>query len=530
MALSSARLGANRRSLAAAIGAGILVPGGQKIISAVHSFNSRLSFNNGVIQATVPALENSADLVVMMSPPWDIKCPRFWFGGFYGKTGVGEAAVGNDVNYELAIIEINDVKYTLTAGGSEAFVVPNGGFKGTDVNEIKIPANSIVRVGWALNVASGGSYPSTSGIRVPASVFATASGRGDAASGASTSRKAFLQSNTAGNQTTRDSTIVGAPVAFSCLPDGPIAEKAAKSALVLGNSIGWGQNDFQAGFGITSADFATLGYVNRGLSRPTNGRIPFTNLCVPGARFRDLTLNGGGGEAGTAGFAMRKALLEAAGYPFSTRLVEMGINTVASDVAATTLAKAAEAFAFVATLGGNGRKTIATTLTPQTVQVGDTYWASANEANQTRASDGSHAAYDDWIMAKPANVDGVIDVRPAFESSPGSRKWGKPANNSGALSADVAVGASSMTLGFKPSEGDTLVIDTGISASVETFIVTTVSGSAAPYTVGRKGTFTKAHSASAAVDGTYTSDGTHNSRQSAVAGAVVVDAAKPMFV
>ncbi|WP_156420091.1 hypothetical protein [Aureimonas sp. N4] len=500
-------------------------------IADVHSFNSRLAFNNGVIQASVAVLENSADIITMISPPWDCKCPRFWFGGFYGKTGTGETAVGNDVNYELALIEINDVKYTLPSGGSEAFVVPNGGFKGTDINEIKIPANSTVRVGWALNVAPGGSYPSTAGIRVPASVFATASGRGDAGSANATSRKSFLQTNTTGTAAaTRDNAIVGAPVAITCLPDGAAAIAAAKSAVVLGDSIGWMQNDFQAGFGITSADFATQGYVNRGLSRPTKGRIPFTNLCVPGSRFRDLTLSGGGGEAGTAGFAMRKALLEAAGYPFSTRLVQMGINTVSNDAAALTLTKAAEAFAFVATLGGNGRKTLATTLTPQTVQLNDTNWTSANEASQTRASDGGHAAYDDWIMGRPFNVDGVIDVRPAFEGPAGARKWGVPANNSGTLSADVAVGANSMTLSFKPTEGDTLVIDAGISASVETFIVTTVSGSAAPFTVGRKGTFTKAHTTGAAVAGTYTSDGTHTSRQSSVAGAIFLDASKSLIV
>jgi hypothetical protein len=513
---------------------------------AKHAFGNRMVLQTQAF-VSITNQTNGAYHMVDVSPSWDTMSPQLSFAGFIAN----EIPLGNDYNVEGVWIEVVGTKYDLKVNGSTSFVVPNGGFVVTDEDDsIKIPANTVIRIGWANNAAIGLSRPSGGAVVLPTATYGTADGRGDMLIASGSSLLATAKANTTGNQVGVPGAALyyGAPIAACAKPDGAAAIAAAKSVLVVGDSIGWGANDNAFFYGMTAAEGGAQGYVSRGLGDTTNGRIPRINLCVPGTRYPDLGVGNpaesGSGGTTVKGFGVRAAILAAMGNPFSTIICEMGINTVSNEtgtaqqIADNTRAKALAAWTYLKTLGN--KKLIQTTMTPQTQSVTDggatNYfkWSSADETKQTRGADGAHVALDAYIVSKPAPLDAVIDVRPYLESSSGSRKWSRPANQQGTLTAAVSANATTFQMtGWLPSLGDAIIMTPGDTTdTTDSPVIVAVSGnaSASTITVRNSSQITKAHASGDAVIGIFTNDGTHTTTQGARAAKQAIIASKSLIV
>lgn len=491
-------------------------------VIAKHAFGQRMVLPTQRFQSVTNITHHAANMVEI-SPPWDTWCPQYAFAGWYNN----EINVGNDVNYEGAWIGVNGVNYDLLVNGQQAFIVPDGGFVVTDENMIRIPANSVVRKGYANNAPVGSYRPMGGPINLPIATYSTTQGYGDAIFNGGSSQLAAAKANTtgSGSATPGSGNWYGAPVAATAKPDGIAAIAAARSVTLVGDSVGWGANGNGFAYGINAAEYGAQGYIMRGLADPANGRIPVINFCVPGTRYPDLG-PGPTGEATVNGFAKRAAILAALGFPSSTIICEMGINTVANEtgtaqqIADNTRAKALAAWQYLKTLGN--RKLIQTTMTAQTLSVNDggstNYWrwTSADESKQTRGADGAHVALDNYIMSKPAPLDDVIDIRPYIESSPGSRKIKVPPNQIGTTTAAITAADTTFQMtGWLPKPGDAIVIEPlEATSNYDTPIIIAVTGNATACTVTvRSGQMTKSHASGIEVRGANSNDGTHYTTQ-----------------
>jgi hypothetical protein len=482
-------------------------------------FGNRLVFPNGISPST--GAQYGGNWMVVQAPPWDTVSPRLGFVGFYGLTANGETAIGNDVPYEAALIEINDTKYYLPAAtgqdtaSAHAFTVPNGAHLWTAENAIFIPANAIIRIGWA------DAQPSTANNRVSgvpaagASIFATASGRGDFGSLASTSRLSAIVANTTGTIAapglgTSGSNFSGAPAAMVARPATAADAAKARAVLGVGMSIDWGRNHQDAFYGTDAAHSMAYGGFGYGFADPANGRVPYAAFSVPGSRALDITNAGSPGNAAN-GWSRRDAFFAAVGYPWTHAIMGGPINDIAAYSLATVTANIDAALAAMKARGG--RKMILTTARPQTNTLEETGTAGPGAANgflftggdnhQFRGADSVHAAYDTYAMAKPANVDFVLDIRPAHESSAGSRKWksgpsttltqaaaGAPASVVGS----IAAGSNILTVESVGS--GTLAVDQRVTVAglpSNTFVTGLGTGT------GGTGTYTLSANATAAV-------------------------------
>ena len=469
--------------------------------------NSRLFLSNGAPTANLSLCYGNA--LVMISPPWDVVSPRVGFAGFVGRTSVGEGAVGNDVILEGAYVEVAGVKTWLVSDGATpaAVAIPSGGFYWTPETALVISANSLIRVGWATRVtatsqfqAIGGPYP------VPASVYATAEGRGDFSSAGATSRLGAIAADSTGNIAVIGNNNTGfnnAPAAFIAKPKDAAAAAVARGVLIAGMSIDFGANVNQSPYALRADHHLAMGGLAYGLNDAGGGRTPWLNLAVPGTRMRDLT-NAGTGAGGEAGWAMRDAMMAAVGYPWTTVLMGGPINDVSNYPLATVTANLDAALAAMKARGG--RRVVMTTLRPQVTPNEDTgsptpgaangYAFTGGDAHQHRGgADGVHAATDAYIAALPANLDAAIDIRAANDSGAvgaWTRKWraGSVTTTlaSAALGAATGVlggtgGASSTTLTVTAVGTGTLgfgsrVAATGIGSTGKAYILSQLTGAA----------------------------------------------------
>jgi hypothetical protein len=469
---------------------------------------------------TTPAAQFVGGFMTYQAPPWDTVGWRFGFVGFAGQNNIGETNLGNDVPYEAALIEINDVKYYLPATPGQAttspnpFVVPNGGFYWTADHNIVVPANTIVRIGWADAAPTTATINRVTAItQVGPELFATASGRGDYSTGGSTSRLSLVASNTTAASTSPGlgllgNKFIGAPAKVVARPL-TIADAAkAKAFLGVGMSIDWGGNHKNAVYGSDGVHSMAYGGFGYGLADPTNGRIPFATFAVPGTRALDITNNPGAAPGvGASGWAKREAFFAAVGFPWTHVIMGAPINDITAFPSATVTANLDAALAAIKARGG--RKTILTPARPQTNAAEDPgatangYLYTGGDTHQTRSADSVHVAVDAYIMAKPVNVDFVLDIRPAHESSTGSRKYkqgqsttlaqaaaGPPANVVGS----IAAGSNVLTVESVGS--GTLAVDQRVTVAglpTNTFINALGTGT------GGTGTYTLSANATAAV-------------------------------
>jgi hypothetical protein len=434
-----------------------------------QSANSRLFLSNGNPTSGLSLCYGNT--ITMISPAWDIISPRVGFAGFVGKTGFGESAVGNDVQLDGCFIEIagtknwvsvNGSKTTQTAtpslGGAFTAQIPNGSHLWTDENTLTISANSTIRIGWATTVPTTGTLQVIGGPYPVPTAYYPGSGGGDYTASSATTRLTAIGADTTGNITIVGNGNTGynnAPVAFIAKPNGAPAIANSKSVLIAGMSIDWGANVNQSPWALEPSFHLAMGGFARGLNSTTTGRIPFTNLAVPGSRMLDLVNAGGaGGGSGEAGWAMRNAMMAAVGFPWTTVLMGGPINDVANYTSGVCQTNIAAALA--AMKARSNRRTVMTTMRPQTVSCEETgtptpgaangYAWTGGDTHQSRGgSDVVHEAIDTFIMGGVTNLDAVIDIRPAHESSTGSRKW-KEGVSSGTLTT-ATTGAATGVVG-----------------------------------------------------------------------------------
>lgn len=490
-------------------------------------------------QATVAALQYGSSRVEDISPPYEIVGPVFGFPAWYSPTGFSGVNLGNDFPIEGASIQINDeLPVMLNFGGSQAVTVADGttAFNTHDPS-IVIPANSKVCLITTWGPIPLNSYYPTAAYTVQPNAGGVSGG--DGTHGGSVTQSARLTSGNFGAQTYNAGSVYGPCI---MLAKGWKADGGdTPVGLGVGNSVGAGDADFTS----VIAPSGIFGFVSRGLFDAATGRIPHVNWCIPGTRFSSLADVNTTDSQGT--FAHRKAVIAYAkslnnGYlPYTFVISEMGINTVANGVGANNteknafvLAQAAAAHAYLKSLGPTPlsaqARVIQTTMTPQTIAFDDPgstanylQWSSSDMSKQLRANDAQHVALDDYLMGTPTNVDAVIDIRPFCEAGT-ARKW-RQLGIAATLQAVPATGQPVISLDVSPQVGDQLIIEPGSASLYENVYVRSVTGSG-PYSVTLKGNVSKTHTASAAVLGQSTQDGTHPSQRMTEIIAVAITDAK----
>jgi len=464
-------------------------------------------------------------IIAETSAPWQEYGKSFAFAAWYGN----EQPLGNDWPIKAAMVEIGDKQYPLTVNGQEVFTVPDGTAVWTDELPVVIPANAVIRIGVADELAVGQYRPSQGPVYLPRSVVGTSSNRGDAINTSATvSQVANLKANT-GEFFTNTPGVVSfdsLPILSTSRPYGAVANLIASAILSVGDSIEWGDRSQGMPFGITADELGATGFLQRAYNTLPGGRIPFGSMGVPGTRLLDLTLNPTPVGVAIKGFDKRRALLEAKGWPFDVILCEMGLNSATNGNATTVVADAKAAHAQLKTMGG--KRVIQTLLLPcsfskdeGTNADNNFLWSSADASKQVRQASSSIDAFNNYIIGTPTDVDGYIELASVIESSLGSGKFGFVRGQQGRITADAASGQKNVTVNFLVQPGDAIILNPGDSAQVEAKdIQAVVDNGNGTWALTFRQNLTRAHTANADTSvitaaGVYTFDGIHMVTQAA---------------
>jgi hypothetical protein len=486
--------------------------------------SSRLQVLSSRVQVT------SADIYKMRiiaetSAPWQEYGKSFAFAAWYGN----EQPLGNDWPIKAAMVEIGDKQYPLTVNGQEVFTVPDGTAVWTDELPVIIPANAVIRIGVADELAVNQYRPSQGPVYLPRSVIATPSNRGDAINTSGTvSQVANLKANTGEFFTNTPGVAIydGLPILSTSRPYGEAAIAMATAILSVGDSIEWGDRTTGMPYGVTAEELGVPGFLQRAYNTMPGGRIPFGSMGVPSTRLLDLTLSPTAVGVAIKGFDKRRALLQAKGWPFDVILCEMGLNSATNGNATTVVADAKAAHAQLKSMGG--KPVIQTLLLPCSLSSDDPSttanafnWTSADASKQFRQAPSSIDAFNAYIKGTPTDVDGFIELAPAVESSAGSGKWANIPAQNGRLTADAASGQRTAILNFAPLPGDGLMVGVGDATNIEfRDVMTTADNGNGTWTVNFRQTFGKPHVANTdtsvvTVGGVNTADGIHVTTQGA---------------
>ncbi|WP_062111169.1 hypothetical protein [Aureimonas sp. AU40] len=449
----------------------------------------------------------------------------FALAAWYGN----EQPLGNDWPIKAMVLEVNDVKYNLTYNGQEAFTISDGTAIWTDELPVVIPANSVIRVGVADELAVGQYRPSQGPVFLPRSVVQTSSGRGDAIlSSGTASQVSALKSNTGEGFTNTPGIVImdGLPIMSTARPYGTASIAQATAGLKVGDSIGWGDRTQGMPFGILAEDLGASGFLGHAFNTLPGGRIPFANLCVPGTRLPDLTLSPTPVGVQIKGFDKRRALLEAKGWPYDFILCEMGLNSATNGTATSVVADAKAAHAQLKSMGS--KRVIQTLLLPCSVSKDEGtnadnafLYSSPDASKQVRQAGASIDAFNAYIKGTPSDVDGYIELASAIESSPGSGKFAAVANQQGRLTADAASGQKVVTVNFAVQPGDGIILNPGDTTQAEAKdIQSVVNNGNGTWTLTFRQNLAKAHTANTdtgvvTAAGIYTFDGIHVVTQAA---------------
>jgi hypothetical protein len=286
-----------------------------------------------------------------------------------------------------------------------------------------------------------------------------------------------------------------------------------KDVLLLGHSIVNGgsraQTPDDAADSRGNKVYSAMAFDNSSL---TGGRIAFGNLAVPGITPSQQSL-----DPYNSDYYYRKAAVQLIAaqqggrYPFTDIFFDIAANGATSD--ATAWQSALDSgIAFAKTLFP-GTPIVMPTMTARTTNLNSRFWTTLADQGFSTAADGPgpnapRQLVNSYILTKP-NIDMAIDLRSALLADQND-KW--PVRSFAAtLTANAAVGSTSVSLSAAPDIGSILVFGPGDAANGEIVNgVKSVSGSG-PYTVtfGEQVSLTKAHSASATVAESPTSDGIH---------------------
>ena len=388
------------------------------------------------------------------------------------ETALGNALVINGISVELGTtfagngtVSARGTCYPVTIGGqSSDYVLADNSYVWTDENSITIPANTIYGVVVATQTQNVGD-------KRPYGQFRSVASLGDGKRQAATSLSSYLSS---GIITSLDAAIYTQPAM--------IVAKGWKSAgkppvpLIIGDSIS------VTGADATWADQSdgVYQYPAKGLwDSASSTRFAYGHLGISGITAGQFT---------AANFVARKAAMLAVNGtgPFSCVFSELGKN----DGASTVKANAQALWAYLKSIFPT-KKLIQTTISPQpnltTANIGFT--TVANQVSQYGSGAGSWSDFHDYLLGRgsysglPTNVDAVINVRPAFESSTDSGTWVCTGWNT-TLAADYVASATTCSLNAAPTVGMALMGGVGAVGGTLKFlgVVRAVSGTG-PYTV-----------------------------------------------
>lgn len=430
--------------------AAIVASGALSIASGPFMFASNRMGYSGQRTAATTNTQYQTDWITFDSPPYDIISPKFLFQGFYcDNQTTFEHNLGNDVLHQGVSLEVAGTRYPLTAGAASSFTVTDGSWVWTDDNTIVIPANSRCRIGVATYVPTG-QYRLTS--------FRCNATDGDGFKAASTDVSSYLVS---GALSTTPNTWQSGPVLM--IAKGWQAAGKPPVPLLIGDSILKGGNDDN----YWNENPRIVGDIARAINDNTSStRYPYANLGVPGVAYFTQSL-----------FTKRFQILSDAGWPFTSIISEMGIN---SSNGTSAISGWPAWGAFLKTMGN--KPIVQTTLLPK-VTLGAANLETTTLANQTKTD---FENFNNWVRAKTdANISGFIDRGGIVESAPGSGLWAVPGFST-TLAAAYTAGQLQVTLTDSPPIGCSLLLDPGLSTYKQLGVVTAVSGTG-PYvaTVGK---------------------------------------------
>ena len=411
------------------------------------------------------------------SPPYAITSPRFLLTNTLAtmntnaEAALGNAVIWNGISVELGTtfngngtVNTRGTCYPVTIGGlASDYTLADNSWIWTDENSITIPANTIFGVVCATQVASGE--------KRPCSQFRTAQSLGDGKRQSATALASYLSSGTI---TASDGTIYTQPAFI--VAKGWQAAGQPPVPIIIGDSISVTGNDATY---LDQAD-GVWQYGPKGLwDNASSTRYAYGHLGISGIGATHF-------NAGT--FVKRKAALldiNATG-PFSCVLSELGLN----DGPASIKTSCNTLWAYLKSIFPT-KKLIQTTITPKptltTANIG--YTTVANQVSSYGSGAGSWADFHDYLLARgaysvlPANLDAVVNVRPAFESATDSGKYNCTGWNT-TLAANYTASSTTCSLVAAPTVGMALMGAVGdVGGTLKTLgIVRAVSGSG-PYTV-----------------------------------------------
>ncbi|WP_062220469.1 hypothetical protein [Aureimonas sp. D3] len=512
MARTPARINAAKRSLAGAIGSGVLLPGGGKP-RLVNTVMGGLICNNVLPTAGSKTRFKGrrAYQFGLMAPPsiQPTFCP-WWTNGTFAQR---EVAAAQDITISKAAVVYNGVSVPVTYNGSRTFVIPAGVAEfmcdpilPTAFGVSWFAPRSFVEYRHLFDLVSGQSAP-----YCDYSTDFNQSWRG-------------VPSDLGDDvDATGSMTVTNTPDAlhifFPSMMLGPVSGVFASLGLI-GDSLLRQQND-TGGLGRAGGSYFKRAAYAEG--------VPFVAMAV-GGRTAEQTANS----------PKFMSLLEAG--RFTDVHIGLGTNELIGS-RDLSLIMADNRAIWASARKGGVRTIIQSNIQPR---VADNAYKCTDLANQVPVAGfeaGGRRDQFNAALAAERGVNGGPDIIFDFASfcadASNPSLW-RVLAFSGTLTADVASGATSIQTSAPPVYGDNLVFEPGNSSNVDIGgqggpRVASVSGSAAPYTVsfvptttnpwngaadGALGTPGKAHVTGSAVKATIGTDGTH-AAMSAHMGAAV---------
>ncbi|MGN7161311.1 hypothetical protein [Sphingomonas sp. SAFR-052] len=465
----------------------------------------QLSWPTDLSAATTADNTCMVTAIVMEGHPWVSTGPSFCFHNYYRSSSTAAENVSpSSYSYENVYIELPDgTRKQVFFGGSPSlsFTGGTGKFAWNDVDpSIVIPANTSYRVVYSISAPVGSQLLAKGKPVVPASQHSTPQGGDVFATGSAS----FADSVASGNlpATLPPGTfIMGAP----CLATLTGVNDGRDVALVTWDSLGR-YHMMYAGYaaGNMRGNFG-YGYA---LADPTNGRIPYGCLSVSSSGPLNLS---------ASGFAARKAMLAAKGYPFNKILNGMGGNSLRS----AWKSDFDNMWAFLGTLtNGSPKPIVQATVPPRpdmtTSSGGTTLSGQTAEVNSLRD------AVNEYILSLPSGISAYWDLNRVTEEAAGVRGKMPVPGFTTTLAAPAAVGATVIVLNAAPQPGDFLAVGVGLSSCENVFVTTVTSNGDGTFNVGLQnagqytGGIKTARAAGVTVGGQASIDGTHYSKQQMV--------------
>ncbi len=496
--------------------------------------NTRLALSNQVSTGSL----YYAGVETLVSPPWASTNLSVVFAGIYGKSGVGETAIGNVKHYDDAWIEIAGTKYTMQVATSPTFDMASGGFAWTDNLPIILPANTVYRLGWALHVDSTTSNVDDGGpLAMPKSYIQTADGSGDYQNRGASSLAAATRAST-GNIASIVNVgynFPGAPIGIVGTPATQADYAQIRAVVISGMSIDWGANAASVGFAAGQDPMqGGFGGIMRGLASTAHGRVPFMNLAVPGTRLGDLSSPGIDGQAG---WTVRANILAAKGNPFTRWVFGGPINdiTVSGRTPAQQTAIVDTAIAAMNSRGGRPGTLLSVRPNNYSYTSGSPNgWGWTHSGTDQGSSAGgntSWTAVNNYILSKPAGVDQVLNVYSAGGDTGTIGNWridGKKYTIAAAASGQKTVTFTPVSGGPAPVLGEEIWLNPQQATGAgEKFVVLTVTANGdGTYTATQRSNLAFTYTAGLAAQEIYTDDGVHNNHSSELNEAAIIDNAK----